>query len=63
MKAVKELKAEVKCMKESHSAKVECLQEVLKREEQTSTNLRAMLTLEERKRKEVEMNFAKRRGG
>ncbi|KAG1360541.1 hypothetical protein COCNU_09G000040 [Cocos nucifera] len=43
------------------STEVGYLQEALKREEQMSVDLRAALALEEERKKEVEMNFAKKK--
>ncbi|KAG1327735.1 hypothetical protein COCNU_01G016690 [Cocos nucifera] len=53
-KAIQEAQAEVEHLREAHSAEVRCLQEELWKEEQTSVELKAALTLEENKQKKAE---------
>ncbi|EHA8586232.1 hypothetical protein COCNU_scaffold000110G000100 [Cocos nucifera] len=57
----KEYKVEVEHLKETHSAKVEYLQEALKRDKQASVELKAALALEEKKRKKAKAKIVEER--
>ena len=53
-KVIQEAQEKVGNLREAHSAEVRCLQEELWKEEQTSPELKATLTLEENKQKKIE---------